>query len=187
MYSIQSNSARFIYTLNYKENQNKSNQCRLKSGLYFSKESRSDEKIRYTETDMYSIMRTILFLYTFRVSPNESLLEIVNTGQVNYHFGSPVVVDLDLHGLIGLYDTIFGKNFSNVTSRVLNKCFNEYATIWQYFPYENSIKCPSASDFINCAKFVNACVAEYAPCEKFITTNGTDHKIPLQQAIKKLT
>lgn len=188
MYSIQSNSARFIYTLHYRENKNNSannvQQCKLRNGLYFSKESRSDEKIRYTETDMYSIIRTALFIQVFDSSPEENIVEIVNSGQVTHIKTLNTNKPITISSLVDMVDSLFGTGFSFVASRVINKCYNEYVTRWRYYPYISKIKYPSAADYINLAKFVNVSVYEYGDCELFITTNSTDHKIPMQGSKK---
>lgn len=187
MYSIQSNSARFIYTLNYIPSTNNDEQCLLKNGCYFSKESRSDEKLRFTETDLYSIIRTILFMHVFNISPEGNIVQIINTGKVTHTIGDNVTVNiLNLDTIVQLLDLLFGKGFSTVIKRVINKCYNEYCLIWKYYPYNTNIKCPSAADYINLARFVNITTCERGDCEKFITTNSTDHKIPLQQMIKVL-
>lgn len=189
MYSIQSNSARFIYTLNYipNSNSNDSKQCLLKNGLYFSKESRSDEKIRFTESDLYSIVRTVLFMYVFSVSPHENIVDIINTGEVTHTVGDGLTVNaLTLDVAVNLVDSLFGKNFASVVKRVINKCLNEYCTTWRYYLSGSNVKYPSAADYINLSKFVNIVVCEYGDCEKFIMTNSTDHHVPLQQMTKIL-
>lgn len=187
MYSVQSNSARFIYTLNYIHNENNTAQCLLKNGFYFSKESRSDEKIRFTETDMYSIVRTILFMHVFNISPNEDIVEIINTGSVSHTIGDELMVtSMSLSDMVELLDTMLGEGFSSVSKRVINKCFNEYTICWKYYTCNASIKLPSAADYVNLSKFVNISSCTYGDCERFITTNSTDHKVPLQQTIKML-
>lgn len=159
------------------------------SKFYFSKESRSDEKIRYTETDMYSIVRTILFMHAFQIAPNESIVEIINTGQVSHCEMAPngsVVADLSVQTIVELLDSMFGAGFATVVKRVAGKCYTEYSTVWKFYPYISNIKCPSASDYINLYRFVNASTCEYSACERFITTNTSDHKIPLQENKKLL-
>lgn len=61
--------------------------CRLNSnGFYFSKQARSDEKIRFTEQDIFSIVRTVAFIYVFNVTPDYSILDIINTGIAKFYF-----------------------------------------------------------------------------------------------------
>lgn len=186
MNNTQSNSARFIYTLNYIPNKNNIEQCKLKNGLYFSKESRSDEKIRFTESDMYSLVRTVLFMHVYHVGPEESIVDIVNTGEVSYAVDVSIVNHLTVDIIIELLDSLFGDGFARIVRRVVIKCYNEYCTIWKYYPYNPKLHFPSAADYINLAKFVNITECEYAPCELFIITNSTDYKIPLQQMLKIL-
>lgn len=191
MYSIQSNSARFIYTLNYLPNENNIIQSKLKTGLYFSKQSRSDEKFRYTETDLHSIVRTVLFMHVFQIAPIENAAEITNSGQVSYNITDAELIlpknILTIDIIVALLDDLFGENFSAVIKRVINKCFLEYCTVWRYYPYNDAIlKLPSASDYINLRKFVNTTDCEFGKCEQFIMANSTDHKIPLQQMHKIL-
>lgn len=187
MYSIQSNSARFIYTLSYIKNQNNNNQCRLNTGLYFSKECRSDEKIRFTETELHSIVRTVLFIHVFRTTPDESILEIINTGNITYKSDEQLTVNITtLPIFINLLDLLFGKGFATIIRRVATKCYNEYCESWRYYPFNLNIKYPSAADYVNLARFVNLSTCEYGACEKFIITNSTDNKVPLQQSTKML-
>jgi hypothetical protein len=61
--------------------------CRLNSnGFYFSKQARSDEKIRFSEQDIFSIVRTVAFIYVFNVTPDYSILDIINTGIAKFYF-----------------------------------------------------------------------------------------------------
>lgn len=173
--------------MDYIKNQNNTNQCRLKNDCYFSKESRSDEKIRFTETDLSSIVRTVLFMYVFKVSPEESIVEIINTGTVTHTLGENFILNvLTLDIVVGLVDSLFGNGFASVVKRVINKCLNEYNITWKYYPCISNIKYPSAADYINLARFVNVSNCKYGESEKFIITNSTDNKIPLQQSIKIL-
>lgn len=94
MFNRQSNKARTIYTLSNVERFLKDDntpvindeystpRILLNNGYYFTKESRSDEKLLYTEGDIESIVRTILFIHAFRVVPRESTPEMVYSGNV---------------------------------------------------------------------------------------------------------
>lgn len=187
MYNIQSNSARFIYTLARTKKQIQKNTplCLLKNNFYFIKETRSDEKIRFTETDLYAIIRTVLFIQVFQTSPEETLIDIINSGEVA-HKGALKAHCLNLQTFVALVDSLFGIGFAAVASRVITKCYNEYCTNWKYYPYISKVKYPSASDYLNLARFVNVTSSDYGECEKFIIANASDHKIHLQQNKKIL-
>lgn len=162
--------------------------CHLKNNGYLTKVSRSDEKIRYTETDMYAIVRTVLFMYCYKISPNESLDTIITTGELSYtDTNIPNHTQmLDLKTAIELLDSLFGDNFSNVVSRVVIKCINEYKYIWRLYPYASKIVFPSASDFIKLARFVNVSTFAHSKITQFILNNSMDNKIPLQSNVKIL-
>lgn len=209
MFNNQANNARFIYTLNYLHRDNNTTttttsattttttsinnnntqvqRCMLKNGFVLSKESRSDEKLRYTEHDLRSIIRTVLFIHVFEMSPNESLVDIINTGQVSYDC---VDGKLQLHNKLNiavameLLDSMFGKNFSVVTKKELLRCYEEYAQKWHYYPFITGIVFPSAADYIRLSKFVNISVPVLSEPIQFILRNSTDFKVPLQNNVK---
>lgn len=219
MYNLQSNSARFIYTLSAIEpndvlEENKSQTsiletkttcdgisttlpmsnsiqrryCKLNSNYYLLKAPRSDEKIRYTESDMYSIVRTVLFMYCYEMSPNESLNEIINTGEISFDFNQTpnYIKTLNMSIMIQLLDSLFGNNFSYVVGRVLIKCLDEYNHSWRFYPYMSKIILPSARDFVKLARFMNITTFKYSKVTQFILNNSMDHKVPLQNNIKLL-
>lgn len=191
MYNNQTNGSRLIYTINdYIEadtTNTVSEWCYLKNGFCFTKVARSDEKVRYTESDMHAIIRTVLFIEVFRIGPNETLLELINTGQVSY----PSNIDyrarrLTLRNARKLLDSLFGDQFSVVVRRVLLICYHEYQTKWQYYPFVSSVAAPSASDVIKMCRFVNATTSRYSNPTQFLVNNSVDHKIYLQSQVKYL-
>lgn len=156
--------------------------------FWFSKEPRSDEKLRFTETDLYEIIRSVLFMYVFNVQPNESMVEIVNTGEVTY---PPCLLEnvreLNPPVAIKLLDKLFGRNFAVVAKRALGKCLLEYETTWRFAHYNFALLGPpSAFEIRKLVKFVNITSATYSIPTQFINNNTYDNEIPLQTNYKYL-
>lgn len=194
MYNVQANSARFIYTISSTrptidpKTENVSF-CHLKNGFYFTKESRSDEKVRYTETDMENIIRTVLFIYVFEFSTENSLLEIINSGEVSYNLDDRNIEfknPLTMSCISDILNMLFGDGFSFIVRRVIYKCFREYTTVWSKYPFVNQIRLPSALDYAKLARFVNAPLSRYTLPTRFILSNTNDFKIKLQNNVKIL-
>lgn len=164
--------------------------CILKGNkFWFSKEARSDEKVRFTETDMYTIIRTILFLYVFDIQPDQTMLEIVNTGIVTFpECNASSIRDLTITITADLVDSLFGENFSIITKRVIVKCFTEYEMFWRYAAFNKTAKVlePSALDLKKLRQFVNVSSPVYSRPTQFINNNSMDNKIPLQNNYKTL-
>lgn len=164
--------------------------CILNSNkFWFAKEARSDEKVRFTETELADMIRTILFMYVFNTQPNESLLDIINTGEVTFPDG----VDTEMQQLTvkiadQLIDTLFGRNFAVIAKRALVKCLTEYETVWRNGPFNYvQIKAPSALDIQRLAQFVNVTSPHYSRPTQFINNNSSDNRIPLQNNYKHLS
>lgn len=160
--------------------------CRLKNGYCLTKEARSDEKVRYTETDMHSIVRTVLFIHVFRLGPNETLLELVNTGEVTYPSVDVQPLELDLNTACELLDGLFGVNFSRVVRRVVLSVYHEYQYSWMYYPFYSKLSTPSARDIIKLCRFMNASTSHYSNPTTFVVNNCFDHKDDLQNQLKYL-
>lgn len=146
----------------------KRNWCVLKnSNFCLTKEARSDEKIRFTENEMTSIVRTILFMYVFRTSPKETLLEIINTGEVSHNplpYNRNAFHEITITEIICLFDYLFGDRLSSVVSRPIGAILKEYNDQWRYFPLNrNNIKTPSCQDYQLLAKFVNLSTPTFSP------------------------
>lgn len=193
MYNVQANSARFIYTISSTKptidpKSENIPYCHLKNGFYFTKEPRSDEKMRYTETDMENIVRTILFIYVFEISTESSLLEIITSGQVEYKLDKPINLKnhLSLSLISEILDMLFGDGFSFIVRRVIYKCFKEYISNWSKYPYVEYIYLPSAGDYLKLSRFVNAPLSRYTKPTRFILDNIHDFKIKLQNNVKIL-
>jgi hypothetical protein len=190
-YLDPSNGVRLIYTISENEPTSTKKFAKLVNGLYLYKVSRTDELLRYTETDMKKIVRVILFTYVFRISPNESIMDLINTGK----FDSPIneeeldrITCQELTSEIANYvlDSTLGANFSTVAKFSVVSVMNEYMTKWRYFVVGCPVSAPSVDDYIRLFRFVNVPLAFYTPATKFINTNMTDHKIPLQGTTKEL-
>jgi len=162
--------------------------CKLKTNYYLSKVPRSDEKIRYTETDMYSMVRTVLFMYCYEMTPQESLNEIINTGEITFDMATlPKQIKLlNMTIITELLDSLFGENFSHVIGRVLIKCLDEYRNFWRFYPYIPKITFPSALDFVKMSRFMNITMFKYSQVTQFMLNNTMDHKIPMQNNVKHL-
>lgn len=165
------------------------NSCQLRhSGFYITKEARSDEKLRYTETDIRTLVRTVIFMYVFDIQICDSLTDIVNSGAINIAIkDSKIITNLTLEIMTQLIDLLFGDNFSTIAKIAIAATFEEYQIHWKYFPYgASAITLPTAGDIIKLARFVNVTTPYYSPATLFITNNSNDHKIPLQSNIKRL-
>lgn len=193
----QSNTTRNIYAIRsarqlsrerYTDPSARPLMCRLRtSQLYLRREPRSDEKVRFTEPEMYSIARTVLFMHVFRTGPLESSEEIFSLGSVSHDVDNLVVrTDCDYVEIVQLLDAIFGVGFSTVCRSVVSKCIREYRTTWRYYPFVRSVSAPSAADYIALRLFVNARTTSYAPSMRFLMRNLSDHRTPQQSAIKEL-
>lgn len=187
MFAVQSNGARLIYTISEKKPIDYDS-CQLTNGYYFSKEPRSDEKLRYTETDITSIIRVVLFTYVFNVSPYESLLDLVNNYDNDYvTIDEPKIAnELSLEIASTLLDKLFGHKFSTITKHSFVKIYNEYMTTWRYYLYGKTISIPSISDYLKLARFMNIPLSRYTNATTFINKNFNDHKIKLQGLVKML-
>lgn len=197
MYDVQSNKARFIYTISLTPKTTETVSCstkpssvRLVNGFYFSKVTRSDEKLIYTEHDMTSILRTVLCMHVFRLAPCESVQEIIYSGRVTFpDDGASLTVynpDLSVQSIVEIVDSLLGKGFCSVVARPLENVYSEYKHAWRYYAFGRPVALPSATDFIRLYRFVNAPNYRLSAATKFVLFNGDDHKIPLQGRVKRL-
>lgn len=186
MYNIQSNAARLIYTLSDTKPTSDIIFCKLKNGFYFKKEARSDEKLQFTERDMFSIIRTILFMYVFKCSPLESYSEIIYLNKLTLNEINPNDInDLTLSDIIILLDKLFGENFCRVINRHINIIYNEYKMYWRYSKFDTHILALSPLDIKKLNSFVNTPISSFTAATKFIAENKAIN-IHLQGKIKKL-
>lgn len=184
----QSNNMRLIYTM-FRDKPN-TLCCKLHNGFYLAKVSRSDDLLRFTETDMHSIVRSVLFMYAFEVSPRDSMLDMINTGQSmqikidDIEITRPKLLTARIIRYV--LDTLFGKNFTMITRHAVSKVMLEYMREWRYFVVGTPIRVPSANDFIKIYRFANVVSPRYSDVTHFINTNLDDHKVFLQTAVKRL-
>lgn len=195
MYDVQSNKARFIYTISLTPKKTDSESgskppVRLVNGFYFSKVTRSDEKLIYTEHDMTSILRTVLCMHVFRIAPCESIQEIIYSGLVTFpNDGACLTVyepDLSVELIRDIVDSLLGKGFCSVVARPLTNVYSEYKHAWRYHTFGQPVALPSAVDFIRLYRFINAPNYRLSAATRFVLFNGDDHKIPLQGRVKYL-
>lgn len=184
----QTNGARLIYSLSRVPPISSEVYCRLRvNGLYFSKVARSDEKLRYCESDIRSVLRCVIFGYVFDCWPQESLLELINKSPLmpTMH-QSTRIIDCPLTFALAcqLVDYMFGDNFAQVTRHSLLNVYREYEYKWRYFKYGLSVRTPSVHDYILLARFVNPTYDRYSNVVSFINANTTDDQILYQSAIK---
>lgn len=187
MFAVQANGVRLIYTISHKKPIDY-DCCKLTNGYYISKEPRSDEKLRFTESDITAIIRVVLFTYVFNVSPQESLLDLVNNDNNEYvTMNEPKIVkELSLDIASTLLDTLFGYQFSTITRHSLVKVYNEYMTTWRYYLYGTAITTPSISDYLKLSRFINIPLSHHTKATTFLIKNFNDHKIKLQGLVKML-
>lgn len=215
----------------------------LSNGFCFSKQARSDEKIRFSEQDMFGVVRTVTFIHVFNVTTEFSILDIINSGKAFFFFRNAftdelvrndnddlydydsgdeisktddyktyyslnhlmktlnlpnketmdratfqtmaVKNDLAVNDIVHLLDRLFGKNFATIVRRPISKVYEEYMTVWRYFPFCNPTV-PSASDLLKLHRFVNTSIPFYTKTTQFVLRNSLDNKIPLQSTIKHL-
>ena len=183
----QANGARLIYSLF--ETPPNCVYCRLINGFYFAKIPRSDERVRFTEREMLTITRTVLFMYVFNASPNNSMLDMINFNNmdtVEIDDLSIVPKELTTSTAVHILDTLFGENFSMIVRRPIRMVMMEYIRNWRYYGVGETIQIPSIDDFIKVYRFVNVASPSYSQPTAFVNNNSADHKIHLQKAKKLL-
>lgn len=187
----QTNGARLIYSLSRVPPVESSEvYCKLRrNGLYFAKIARSDEKLRYRENDIRSVIRCVLYGYVFGSWPCESLLELINESPAVPSM-TPIdraeIKPLTLRIACDLLDWLFGVNFARVTRHSLLVVCEEYAHHWRYYAYGGHVKSPTVFDYVLLARFVNPTHDRYSEHILFVNNNTTDYRIPLQNSVKLL-
>lgn len=154
------------------------------------KEARSDEKLRYTESEIRSIVRTVTYMYVFDNGPIESILELINAGEPYTARRTAELMnrpnELDVNSMIDLLDGLFGKGFSVVARHSFTHVYTEYMYDWRYYLYGQSVPMPSTYDFVRVSRFVNVPSCRYSSATDFINDNVTDRRVPLQNNEKFL-
>lgn len=186
-YNEQSNKTRYIYTLTEYAPESGKPSCHLINDLYISKASRSDERVVITESSMVAMVRTLLFMYVFQTLPEESMYDIVYSGEVNHNLNKKrrAIEDLTLSEFVRELDNFFGKNFSKVVRRPVTLVYYEYLSKIRYFNYGENVKSPSAEDYVDLYRFIKSPVSNLTPLTEFVLSfDNSDYKTPLQQRIK---
>lgn len=191
------NGVRGIYTLCPTEPTTcrRNNWCRMRNGFYLLKTAKTDEKVRYTYSEMTAIVRTVLFMYAFDHAPSCSMLELINSDEP-YELDEDRLLrrlmdnrgprELCLETIRALLDELFGENFTTVTALQVNGVYHEYKRVWRYAVCGVSFLVPSSADYVLLQRFVNAPLASYTDATLFVNTNLNDHQIMLQSNPKRL-
>lgn len=190
----QANAARYIYTLHetLKTVRKGDPYCKLRNPphFYLTKEARSDEKVRFTESYMTSVIRTVLFFHAFNTFPENSTVDILYNGVVWYAEDVPIELVNPLNSLVEcarILDILLGEGFSTVCRRPLSEVYNRcWAAEWKYSNYDTQVQMPSALDCVRLIRLVNVTYASHTDCTMFVTRNAYDFKIKLQQNCKIL-
>lgn len=179
MFNLQANTARYSYTLSIKEPKTEP-KIKLKNNYYFNKEAKSDEKLLYTETQIYSLISTVLIMHLLNYYPQDSITSLIYNDNATF---STVNIsnfneNLNVYDLKNILDSVFGHGFSFVAKKPLLK-FNEfYKRKLIYVKYGTSINLPTTQDFINLYRFLNTQNPSYSSVVKFLVGNTLDHKFP---------
>jgi len=194
----QSNKTRYIYTLGDKLPPNAVSWCRLRhNDFYFTRETKSDEKIVYTERILHSIVRAFLFLVCSNARLKHSLEAIVESGQVDYCFDKNDYYsttlrfreDYTIADLVYALDAFFGENFAAVANRVVTTIYDEYWTKWRYWRYESTtLFAPLVLDIVSLYRFYNLVNCRLSAHTQFVIDFANrDNRVPLQSRIKRVT
>lgn len=188
VYNEQSNNTRFIYTLSEHQRQD-CQVCLLHNGLYFSKESKSDEKLCFTETNVLSIARTVFFMYAFNEIPQESMYDIIYSGNLSFNFDERTRVKehVRFDELIYVLDSVIGDGFCKIARRPIVSLYYIYITKWRFYNYGYRVALPSANDLVDTYRFLKTPISQLSTVSAFILArSNTDYRVPLQQKIKRL-
>lgn len=190
-YYEQSNRARYSFVLSKNQPTDARRLvCRLRTGAYFYMSSRCDESLNVTETSLTAIVRTALFMYVFSTAPTESMYDMVFTGNVNHEFSKTTraKTNLELTTVVQVLDTLFGRNFCAIAHRPVTVVYYEYHLKWKLYNYGGPVQAPSARNYIETYRFCRVPVQHMTPVTEFVLSrHNLDHKIPLQQSVKRLS
>lgn len=195
-----------MYTL-YKEkppNANTDNSCKLKNNYYFVKEPKSDDKLVITENFMNSIVRTLLFIHVFGIDIKETIDDLYLKDTLTYTINGepsklietasgffvdvnviPTILHYTFVDVYNLFDTLFGKGFSNVSLKPIKSVYEMYATKWIFYSYTSvPLRAFSREDILNVHKFYNIQDVALSPMEIFVICDKQDNKLHMQNTIK---
>lgn len=188
IYNDQSNKARYIYTLSERCRTNV-DFCRLNNGLYFSKETKSDEKLCLTETNVFNLARTVFFMYAFDTRPKESMYDIIYSGTLQFPIDERTRIkeSIQFEEILHVLDTVFGTDFCKIAHRPVLLLYYTYVIKWRFYNYGQRVSTPSANDIIDTYRFLKTPISQLSAVSTFILSRtNTDNRIPLQQKIKRL-
>lgn len=157
MESQQLNTQRFVYTITKKLHKNS---IKLNTGVYFSKMSRSDELIKYTESNMESIVKVLLYFILQYNYTNVSILHFVN-----------------------MVDKLFGYGFCMIIRRPIQIVFENYRLTNLS---RMTLFVPSELQFLMLNNFIWNTYTSYSFNDAFILQNSNDHKKQIQSNSKNL-
>lgn len=189
----QHNGTRLNYIMSERRpvSENVTVHCRLRgNGFYFFRATRTDGQLRYSETQMRSLVRTVLFLHVFSASPRESMIELLVDGAHATHVRDRRIVraDIGISDVIRLMDDTFGDGFSSVARNAVIGAYNEYATRWRYHCVGAvDVRTPHALDYAFLNKFANASQTRHSDAVQFVNDNTTDRRVLLQGNVKILS
>lgn len=191
--NLQSNSVRLVYCMVPRDAENyRRRRCNLINGFALEKRPRSDELLRYTERDIRSIVRTIMFMHVFPdLVPADSLHDMVFIGNEYRCVSDPTDVlpsrgidqgrdTIPLSEFVTMLDRIIGQGFCRVTRHSLTEIYHEYMNEWRYYGGGQRTQAPSTRDYVRLARFVNATTCRYSKLSEFVNRNADDNKIQLQ-------
>lgn len=183
------NGTRLIYTLLVHEPTNNERFALLHNGYYLTRTTRSDEKLRFTEGNLRSMVECIIFMSLLNTSPENSIGELSMTANsIKY---SNVIPDftfndgVSLCDFCDLLDRLFGVGFSLIARRTISAVWRQWLTKYRYMSCMR-IKGPSPMDYLVLFKFLNVTSPNLSDTTKLITFNSYDGKIFLQNAVKRL-
>lgn len=176
----QTNDQRLIYTI--KSTKSKYS-IKLKNGLYFSKESRSDEMIKYRENDLKIIFRTLIYLIVFSANTTTDLKLLLNTEKLTFKYGK--IKFCMISEFVKIIDKLFGKGFCMVCRKALEQSYFIYKSNW--LKNINNVKQPSVYDYLVLNRFFNNCTDKYNEQTFFILNNSKDNSNFIQSNFKDLS
>lgn len=183
------NGTRLIYTLLVNKPTNNERFALLNNGYYLTRTTRSDEKLRFTESNLCSMIECVLFMSLMNASPENSIGELAMTdNNLKYTAVIPNFVFNDVVSLCGfcdLLDNLFGVGFSLIARRTISKVWRHWLTKYRYISCIK-INGPSPRDYLVLYKFLNVTSPCLSDTTKFLTFNSYDGKIFLQNAVKRL-
>lgn len=183
------NGTRLIYSLLVREPTNNERFALLHNGYYLTRTTRSDEKLRFTESNIRSMIECVMFMSLLNASPNTTIGEIsVSCDDFKYTEVIPNFVFTDnvsLCDFCTLLDRLFGVGFSLIARRTISTVWSHWLKHYRYVSCMK-IKGPSPKSYLVLYKFLNVTSPYLSDTTKFVTFNSCDGKIFLQNAVKQL-